>query len=163
MVPAQATRTAAPLTRSALRSRRAASAAVHGVGRGRDAQVDAGRLGQELLPVLPGVGRDTLQRPLLEEMVLVIEDRDVAEMDARDGQRPAAVERGQRGWHQGADGCEEDGRVEWFRRRASAAPALVAPSSSASACASADRVMTWTRAPWASATCAVMCAEPPNP
>ncbi len=46
---------------------------------------------------------------------------------------------------------------------ASAPPALAAPSSSASCCASGDRVMTWTRAPRASATCAVMWAERAEP
>ena len=40
----------------------------------------------------------------------------VAEMNARDRQRAAAVERLQRGQHQVADRSEQNGRVEFHRR-----------------------------------------------
>ena len=51
---------------------------------------------QELLAVRPGVGRDRPQLPLLEQMPLVVEHRDVRQVDAGDRQRAAPVERAAR-------------------------------------------------------------------
>ena len=49
-------------------------------------------------------------------MLLVVQDRDVAQVDAGDGQSAAAIEGGERGRNQATDGRKEDGGIERFGR-----------------------------------------------
>src|SRR2546430_14747377 len=72
---------------------------------------------EELVAVLAGVGGDRGQRALLEEVPLVVERRDVGEVDAGDGQRAAPVEGREGTRYERADGSEQDGRVERFGGR----------------------------------------------
>ena len=50
-------------------------------------------------------------------MPLVVQHGDVSEVDARDGERAAAVERLERGHHQVADRSEQNGGIQLHRRR----------------------------------------------
>jgi len=79
-----------------------------------------------------GVRTDRANLALLEQMSLVIQGGDVAEMDARDRQRPATVQRLQRRQHQVADRCEQDRGVELHRWRIGGALCGRRASSSAS-------------------------------
>ena len=75
------------------------------------------------------VGGDAAQGPLVEEVALVVERRDLGEVDAGERERAAAVERVEGGQDQLAGGGEEHGAVELLRRRvASAPPVHSAPS-----------------------------------
>jgi hypothetical protein len=67
---------------------------------------------QELLRVPARVRGHAAQRPLLEQLVLVIEGRNVGQVDAGDRQCSAPVEITQRGRHHRADGREHDRRVQ---------------------------------------------------
>jgi hypothetical protein len=51
---------------------------------------------QELFSVGPGVGGHAADLALLEKVLLVVQDWDVAQVDPRDGQRAAPVKGGQR-------------------------------------------------------------------
>ena len=94
--------------------------AVRGVERiRRRAQLDSvfpGE-GEELARVVAGVGGDRTQRALLEQVPLIVQRRDVGEVDARERQRAAPVQRRQRRQHQFADRREQDRRVQRHRRR----------------------------------------------
>ena len=102
--------TAAPRTRSCARSR-SASACSSGYGV-TDPNADRGRDGEELLAVAAGVGRDAAELPLLKQVVGVAQRRDVAQVDARDGERAAAVERRERGRDDLACRSEDDRGIE---------------------------------------------------
>ena len=67
-------------------------------------------------PSLAGVGGDAAQLALLEQVGGVVQRRDVAEVDAGDGERAAAVERAQGDRDELADRGEEDGGVERLGR-----------------------------------------------
>ena len=96
-------------------------------------------------------------------MTLVVEGRDVGQVDAGDGQRPTAVQRGQGGRDEGADRGEQDGRVERFGRWVGGTPGTGGPELQGQLPGLGGTGRTWTLAPWASATWAVRWAEPPNP
>src|SRR5262245_11999982 len=90
---------------------------VEPVGNAADTQpVFAGET-KELSAVVSGVGGDAANLSLVEQVSLVVQGRDVAEVDARDRQSAAPVERGERRWDQVTDGCEQDRRIQRFRRR----------------------------------------------
>src|SRR5262245_20821838 len=72
---------------------------------------NARRLGQQLLPVSPGVGRDAPEVPFVEEVALVVERRYRGHVDAGERQRPAAGQVLKRQGHQVAHRREEDGAV----------------------------------------------------
>ena len=110
------------MTRSSRRSRSASSARSIGYGTVETRRPDPGGLGQELLPVVPGVGGHAPQGPLLEQVPLVVEGGDVAQVDAGDGQRPTPVQGGQRGRDEGADRGEQDGGVQRLGRRGIGVP-----------------------------------------
>ncbi len=80
-----------------------------------DLQWDLGGQGQELLAVAPGVGGDAGEGPLLEQVALVVEAGDVAEVDPGYGERATSIQGRQPGGDQGAHGREEDGRVKRIR------------------------------------------------
>ena len=109
--------TAAPVSRSCAMSERARSACSSGYARDGGAQRDRRRQGQELLTVAPRVRGDAQQAPLLEQLGGVAQRRDVAQVDARDGERAAAVERAQRDRHELAGRREQDRGVERLGRR----------------------------------------------
>ena len=117
-----------------------------------DPERDTGGQGQEVVAVLAGVGCHAAQGAFLEQVALVVEGRDVGEVDARDREGATSVQGGQGVRHQAADRGEEDGGVEGFGDASVPSPAETAPSSSASRRAEAARVTTWTRAPAAIAT-----------
>src|SRR5581483_6474649 len=71
---------------------------------------------EQLGTVLAGVGGDAADLALLEQLGVVVERRDRAQVDAGDRQRPTAVERPQRHRHEIAGGCEQDRGVERFGR-----------------------------------------------
>src|SRR5262249_56737497 len=96
--------------------------AVEGVWVDGDVQVVAGREAEELAGVLPGVGGDAAQLPLLEQVLLVVERRDVGQVDTRDRQGATAVQRGQGGQHQVPDRGEQDRGVQRLRRRGGPPP-----------------------------------------
>ena len=54
---------------------------------------------------------------LLEQMPLIVQGGNVAEVNTGDRQRPTAIQRLQRRQHQIADGCEQDCGVEPYRWR----------------------------------------------
>ena len=111
------------------------------------------------------VGRDAAQRALVEEVALVVERRDLREVDAGERQRAAAVERGERRRHELAGGREEHGAVERLGRRVGRRrrPTRRRARSARRAVAFASRVMTKTRQPRWRATWIAMCAEAPKP
>ena len=85
-------------------------------------------------------------------------------MDAGDGERPAAVQRRERGQHQRADGGEEDGRVERLGGRGVGVPGAGRTQLEGQRLGLRSTGSSRGRGrPWARATCAVMCAEPPKP
>src|ERR1019366_6215810 len=59
---------------------------VERVGRGCHPQGDAGCVLEEFAAVRTGVGRHAAQRPLLEQMLLIVEHRDVRQVDTGAGQ-----------------------------------------------------------------------------
>src|SRR5580692_11162747 len=63
--------------------------------------------GEELGGVATGVGRDAAQIPLLEQVLVVVERRDIGQVDARDGTGTASVEGGQSGGDNVADRSED--------------------------------------------------------
>jgi len=73
--------------------------------------------GEELGRVASRVRGDTAHSPFLEQVLGVVQRRDVGQVDAGDRERAAPVQRGQRGRHQIPDGGEQDGRVERLGRR----------------------------------------------
>jgi hypothetical protein len=75
---------------------------VEGVGGGGDLDRHRGGEVQELLAVPAGVGGHAADGALEVEVLLVVERRDVAQMDAGDGERAAAVERSQGAGHERA-------------------------------------------------------------
>ena len=85
---------------------------IEGVGRSRDSDADAGREGEELVAVGPGVGGNASHLALQEEMALVVEPGDITEMDAGDGQGAAPIQSGQGHRNELSGRCEEDGGVE---------------------------------------------------
>src|SRR5262249_7221331 len=80
---------------------------VEGVGGGGDLDPETLGQGEEVGGVAPGVGRDAAQRPLLEQVAGVVQGRDVGQVDARDRQRAAPAERGERRWHHVTDRGED--------------------------------------------------------
>ena len=146
--PPATTSTAAPSTRSWARSSRARSARSRGYGTA-DTRMPMSAATPGTPAVLPGVGRDAAQRPLLEEVALVVEDGDVGQVDAGDrpGCRPG---RGPRG--PAARGCPTGAK----RMAASSGSggAVVGPPGAGrpqvegqAAGVGGPRVITWTRAP----------------
>src|SRR5205807_7173962 len=93
-----------------------------GVRGGGDADAHASRQRQELLAVPPGVGGHAPKLALLEQVVLVAEGGDVAQVDAGYGERAPSVEGGQGRGHQAAGRCEEDGGVQRLGRRVGGGP-----------------------------------------
>ncbi len=83
----------------------------HGVRHERDLDGEP----QQGIAIGTRVGRDALQRPLLEEVALVVERWDLREMDARDSQGRTAIEHGERSRHEFASRREKNRRVEWMR------------------------------------------------
>src|SRR5207302_11510100 len=81
-------------------------------------QLVFGGEGEEVAGVLPGVGGDAAQLPLLEQVLFVVERRDVGQVDARDRQGAAAVQRGHGGQHQVPDRGEQDRGVQRLGRHA---------------------------------------------
>src|SRR5680860_502897 len=69
---------------------------VQGVRRQGGCDAQPTRQPQQRLAVGPGVARDARQRALLEQLVLVAQRRDVAEVDTGDGKGAAAIEGSQR-------------------------------------------------------------------
>ena len=72
---------------------------------------------QERPGIGAGIRRHRTHLALLEQVALIVQRRDVAEVDACDGQGSAPVECGERGQHQITHGGEQDGRVEFDGRR----------------------------------------------
>src|SRR5579871_5342408 len=68
-----------------------------GVRRGADLDGQPLCQREELGGVTTGVGRDAAQGPFLEQVLLVVERRDIGQVDARDGAGAAPVEGGQGG------------------------------------------------------------------
>jgi hypothetical protein len=89
---------------------------VEAIGLGGDLDRDPSRQIQELAAVLTGVGGDADQRSLLEEMLLIVQSRYVAQIDAGHGQGAATIQGGQRHRHQLSHRSEENGRVQWLGR-----------------------------------------------
>ena len=54
--------------------------------------------------------------PLLEQLAIVVQRRDVAEIDPGDRERAAPVQSAQCRGHEVSDGGEQHGRVEWLGR-----------------------------------------------
>ena len=100
--------TAAPVTRSAARSASAWSAWLNWYGRDGDLQPQLLREAEELIGVPAGVRGHAAQRPFLEEVLVIVQRRNVAEMDTGYRQGAAAIEGGQRGRHDVAHGREDD-------------------------------------------------------
>ena len=109
------TSTAAPVTRPAARSTSARSAARNGYGWVRTAGRCRPTSSRKSRAVRAGVGRDAADLSLVEQVSLVVQRRDVGQVDAGDGERAAAVERAQRRRHQVAGRREEDGGIERLR------------------------------------------------
>ena len=109
-------RTAAPETLSSDRSCRASAARSNGYGVTVARRPMPAGQRQQVLTVGAGVRRDARQRPLPEEMALVVEPGDVAQVDAGHRQRAALVERRQRDRDQFARRGEHDRGVQPLRR-----------------------------------------------
>ena len=115
-VAAYGSKTAAPFTRSCARSASAASARSSGYGCVITVSCKPRRELQELFAVGAGVRGHAAQLPLLEQVPLVVQRRDVAQVDAGDGQRSTLVERFERDGNERAHRREEDRGVERFGR-----------------------------------------------
>ena len=76
----------------------------------------AAREREEFTSIVAGIGGHRAQLAFEEQMLFVVQRWDVAEVDARDGQRATAVERLEGGQHQIADGREQDGGIQQDRR-----------------------------------------------
>ena len=86
----------------------------------RDAE-PGGQL-EEVVAVGPRVRRDTAELPLLEQVAVVVERRDLREVDAGEGQGAAPVEGAQGRRHELAGRREEDRGVEGLGRHAVGRP-----------------------------------------
>ncbi len=73
-------------------------------------------LGEELPGLVAGVGGDAAQRAFAEQVPLIVQRRDVAEVDSGDRQRRPGVQGLQGDGHQLAGGREQDRRVQGFGR-----------------------------------------------
>jgi hypothetical protein len=71
---------------------------------------------QELLAIGPGVRGDAAQRPLLEQVVVVAQGRDVRQVDAGHRQRATTVQRVERDRHEVTHRGEQDSGVQLLRR-----------------------------------------------
>jgi hypothetical protein len=120
---------------------------------GLGAEGDLGGEGEELAAVGAGVGGDAAEVLLVEEVPLVVQRRDLGDVDAGQGEGAAGVE----GFEGGGDEVAGSGG------RSVAPPAQAAPSSRASACWRGSRVMTYTVQPQWRATWMEMWAEEPKP
>ena len=72
---------------------------------------------EELPRIGTGIRGDRADLTLLEQVALVVQRRNIAEVDAGDGQRPAAVEGLKCRWHQITNRGEQDRGVQLDRRR----------------------------------------------
>lgn len=97
---------------------------------------------EEFPPVGSGVRRDAAYLPLPEQVPLVVQFGDVAEMDAGNRKRATRVERLEGDGDQVADRCKQDGSVQRLGGESYALPAEAAPSESASSRAPQARVRT---------------------
>src|SRR5665213_898979 len=88
---------------------------IPGIGTHGCPQPDSRRGLEECSPVIAGVSGHAAQGPFLKEVLLVVKDRNITQVDARDGQRPPSIERRQRRWDERADRGKEYGGVEAFR------------------------------------------------
>ncbi len=70
----------------------------------------------------PGVGGDALERALLEQVLLVVERRDLREMDAGDGEGRASIQHLQCRRHELPGRREQDGAIQEMRRAIEAVP-----------------------------------------
>ena len=70
--------------------------------------------GEELPPVVSGVGRDAAHLAFFEQMTFVVQRRHVGEVDACDGDHAASVEGFECDRYEVADRCEHDCAVERF-------------------------------------------------
>ena len=133
------------MTRSAARSRSAASAAANGRTSTVGGHPEGGGQPQELLAVGPGVGGDAAQLALPEQLAGVVQAGHVGEVDPGDRRAsrrgPAPAARPARACPTGANRIAAS---SWSGGSSSAPAAEAAPSSSASRCASGDRVSTCT-------------------
>ena len=84
--------------------------------RRRDGDAMASREREELAGIVAGIGGHRAQLAFEEQMPLIVQHRNVAEIDARDGQRAATVERLEGRQHQIADRREQNGGVQLHRR-----------------------------------------------
>ena len=71
---------------------------------------------RKVSPSVRVLARDSDQPALLEERLVVVQGRDVGGPDSGHGERPAAVQRAERGGHQLTCGGEHDGPVERLGR-----------------------------------------------
>ena len=67
-------------------------------------------------PVGAGVGGDAYKRFFPEEVAVVVERRDVADVDPGENEGAAPLEGLQSDGHELAGWSEEDRRIEWHRR-----------------------------------------------
>jgi hypothetical protein len=84
---------------------------VEAIGHCVNSQRNSSGPSQELIAILSSVCRDAAEGSLFEQMALVIERRDVRQVDARNRQRSSPIECGEGNWNQGANGSKEDRRV----------------------------------------------------
>ena len=120
--PGQTTRTAAPLTRSARRSRSASSARSIGYGTVETRTPIRAASARNSSPSCRVLAVTLRRVRSSNRCTLVVESRDVAQVDAGDGERPATVQGRQGGRDEGADRREEDGGVQRFGRRGVGVP-----------------------------------------
>jgi hypothetical protein len=88
----------------------------HRIGDGRGADAEPPGQSEELLAVASGVGGDATQPPLLEQLVGVVQRRNVRQPDPGDRQRAPTVQRAQGNRDQLTGGREQDRAVERLRR-----------------------------------------------
>ncbi len=100
----------------------------------------------------------------LPPQLLVVEGRDVVEVDRVDGDDATAIEVAEREHDDVAHGREGDRRVERHgRRRVEATDPTRAEASARRCCSDSDRVTTYTSQPQCTATWITAVAEAPNP
>lgn len=87
---------------------------VEGVGSRRDLDPDPGGDFEERPPVGPRVCCHAAESPFFEEMTVVIQRRNVAQIDPGDGKGAPTVKSFQGGRHKGAHRREQDRRIQWF-------------------------------------------------
>src|SRR6266851_8660328 len=71
---------------------------------------------KEFLTVLTGIGGDAAQFLFVEQMPLVIERWDCAQVNPRHRQNTTTIQRLQRAEYEVAGRCEQDCRIQWRRR-----------------------------------------------